>query len=174
MLSDKMIYSISQQIKKEYESAYMYLEVADFYENQGLMGFANWFIVQAQEEMDHGMIFYEYLHSNNSSAQFFNIEPSGAKFQDLKDPLKDSLKHEEFITDSINRIYELACKENDYRTKEFLNWFIIEQQEEEQEARGLLDKMMLFGENPASLFQLDKQCMRRQYSRTNKLRNSGA
>lgn len=170
MLSEKMIFTISQQIKKEYESAYLYLEIADFYEAQGLCGFANWFKVQAREEEDHAMIFYEYLHSNNACVQFYAIEPCVKKFSDLRAPLKAGLKHEEFITDSINKIYELAEKEKDLRTENFLNWFVVEQQEEEEKSQELLDKMDLFGANPAGLYQLDKEYENRSYTPSSKLK----
>ena len=73
MLSKEMVAIISEQIKKEYESAYMYLEISDYYQNLGLNGFANWFFIQAREEVDHAMIFYEYLHSNSAQVQFYEI-----------------------------------------------------------------------------------------------------
>ena len=173
MLSEKMIFTISQQIKKEFDSAYLYLEIADFYEAQGLAGFANWFIVQAKEEEDHAMLFYEYLHTNGSCVQFFPIEPTNMTYADIFAPLKIGLKHEKMITESINKIYELAYKENDLRTKNFLTWFIFEQQEEESNSQLLLEQMDLFGTDSSGLYQLDKEYGSRKYKPLSELKKTG-
>lgn len=170
MLSDKMIELISRQIKNEYESAYLYLEIADYYTTKNLLGFSNWFLIQAREEEDHAIIFYNYLHSNNASIDFYNIESSNNKFPDLISPLKETLMHEEFITSSINKIYELAEKEHDFRTKNFLNWFIEEQQEEEENAYSLISNMETFGSDLSGLYQLDREYFSRTYKKCNKLK----
>lgn len=161
MLSKKIVSLISEQIKNEYESAYLYLEVADYFHSEGLNGFANWYLIQAREEVSHAEIFYDYLHRNNERAQFFTLEPSRKVFMNHKMPIEDSLRHEEFITDCINKIYEHAEKEKDYRTKKLLNWFISEQQEEEDAALENLERIQLFGGNPAGLFLLDKEMAKR-------------
>lgn len=164
MLSKEMVAIISEQIKKEYESAYMYLEISDYYQNLGLNGFVNWFFIQAREEVDHAMIFYEYLHSNSAQVQFYEIKPTFRKYGDVSEPLEESLIHEEYVTDSINKIYELAEKEKDFRTKQFLSWFITEQQEEEENARKIIEKMKLFGSSAAGLYELDHEFNKRFYS----------
>lgn len=161
MLSKKMVSLISEQIKNEFESAYLYLIIADYFQDQGLFGFANWYVVQAKEETKHAMIFYDYIHTNNERVQFYTIEPSRKIFDNPKKPLEDSVVHEEFITSCVNQIYELAEKEKDYRTKKFLNWFISEQQEEEENAHANLEKMNLYGGNPAGLYLLDKEMGKR-------------
>lgn len=170
MLSEKMIVTLSQQIKKEYESAYLYLEIGDFFGSRGLKGFRNWYFVQAREEEDHAMVIYEYMHANNAKVQFYSIEPGDNKFSDLITPIKAGINHERFITDSINKIYELAEHENDYRTKQFLNWFIAEQMEEEDTAQEVLDKMELFGETSSGLYQLDKEYGMREYEKCSQLK----
>lgn len=166
MLSKKMVSLISEQIKNEYESAYLYLEIADYFQAEGLCGFSNWYLVQAREETKHAMIFYDYLHDNNERVMFYSLEPSRKIFSDHKKPLEESLIHEEFITSCVNQIYELAEKEKDYRTKKFLNWFISEQQEEEENAHLNLDKMNLYGGNAAGLYLLDKEMAKRCYENT--------
>lgn len=165
MLSEKMIVTLSQQIKKEYESAYLYLIIGEFFGSRGLKGFRNWYFVQAREEEDHAMIIFEYMHANDAKVHFYSIEPMDSNFSDLMTPIKQGLNHEKFITDSINKIYELAEKENDYRTENFLSWFIVEQQEEEQQAKEVLNKMQLFGETSSGLYQLDKEFESRIYKK---------
>lgn len=164
MLSEKMQIMLSEQIKKEYESAYLYLEISDFYENQGLSGFANWFKIQAREEVEHAMKFYNYLIENDSQVQFYCIQPMDTNFKDFQQPLELSLQHEQLITTSINRIYSQALLEEDYRTQIFLSWFIHEQIEEETNASNLINEMKLFGVNPAGLYQLNKQYEQRTFS----------
>ncbi len=156
-----MVALINEQIKKEYESAFLYLEISDFYQSKGLTGFANWFLCQAKEETEHAMKFFNYLHDNNERAVFYSIEPSNKEYKNYKKPLEDSLTHEIYITKSIEQIYELAQNEKDYRTQKFLNWFINEQQEEEDSAQSNLEKMALYGDNPAGLFLLDKEFSKR-------------
>lgn len=156
-----MVSLISEQIKKEYESAFLYLEISDYFQSEGLAGFANWFLLQSKEECNHAIRFYNYLHNNDERAVFFSIEPSGKTFTNYKKALEESFNHEIYITNSINQIYELAEKEKDYRTQKFLNWFIDEQLEEEESAHENLEKILLYGDSPAGLFLLDKELAKR-------------
>lgn len=161
MLSKKIASLLCEQIEHELESAYMYLEIADYFQWQGLEGFASWYKVQAREEIDHARRFYDYLHQNNERAVFYSLEPRGIVFENYKKPLEESLKQEEFITSCINKIYNQAESEKDYRTKKFLNWFISEQQEEEENAHDNLDKIDMFGSNAAGLYLLDREMAKR-------------
>lgn len=169
MISEKMISMISEQIRREYESAYLYLEVADFYSSNGLEGFANWFKIQAREEEDHAMIFYEYLHSQNARVCFYDIQARNKTYHDYKVPLNEALVHEVYITENINKIYEFAIKEKDYGTQMMLQWFIVEQQEEEEQVHRLISQLDLFGSNPSGLYQLDKEYGERSYKCCQKL-----
>lgn len=165
---------MSEQIRREYESAYLYLEVADYYETKGLSGFANWFKVQAREEEDHAMIFYEYLHLNNAKVCFYDIQARNKNYHDYKVPLKEALMHEESITESIVQIYELAEKEKDYGSLILLQWFIGEQQEEEASARKLIEQSEMYGGTPGGLYQLDKDYGARTYHGCSKLKTMEA
>ena len=162
MLSDTINTLINQQITKEFFSAYMYLDIANYFEDKGLTGFSSWFKIQAHEELDHGMKFYQYLHDNNEKIILEKIAAPNQHFDSLGDALKESLKHEEYVTSSINKIYEEATNEKDYRTLEFLNWFIKEQAEEEKSAQMLISKMMLFGNEGKSLYLLDQELGQRK------------
>lgn len=167
MLSKKMISLLSEQVKNEFESAYLYLIAADYFHSEGLPGFASWYINHSKEEVEHAMIFYDYIHKNNERVQFFNLEPTRTIYSSLTKPLEDTIVHEDFITTCINQIYEVAAKEKDYRTTNFLTWFITEQQEEEENAHANMDKLNLFGNNPAGLYLLDKE-MGNRYGKHNK------
>lgn len=163
MLSKKISTLINEQIKKELDSAYLYLEVADFYESNGLKGFANWFKVQAKEEQDHAEIFYNFLHSMNEPVMFYKIEPSGKIFSTLLEPLEEALEHEQFISASINNIVSEANEENEYAALTMLEWFVKEQMEEEENAQELIDSMKLFGDSCGGLYALDKDLSCREY-----------
>lgn len=162
MLSEKIISMTNEQIKKELYSAYLYLAIANFYEENGLCGFANWFIIQAKEEEDHAMRFCKYLHENNAKITLFSIPSPNVKFNEFEDPLELSYRHEQEVTESINRIFAQAEVEKDYRTKNFLQWFIEEQLEEEVSAKTLYDKVCFFGSTPEGLYKLDKECKKRR------------
>lgn len=155
---------LNEQINKEMYSAYLYLSIANFYEEKGLTGFANWFEIQAKEEMDHAMLFYTYLHNNEQKVTLEAIAKPDKVFTNLGDPLKESLAHEKYVTALINKIYEVAEKANDNRTKQFLSWFIEEQGEEEKNASDLITKMSLFGESSHGLYLLNSELQNRTYS----------
>ena len=155
---------MNEQITKEFHSAYLYLDFANFYESKGLLGFANWFKIQGKEELDHGMLFYQYLQNNGEKVKFDKIEAPDVEVETFMDPLEESLKQEQFVTDCINMIYREAEGLKDYRSMELLDWFIKEQGEEETSAQELISKMELFGEDSSGLYLLDKECGKREYS----------
>lgn len=155
---------LSHQINKELFSAYLYLEFNNILQDKGLKGFAHWFMVQAQEERDHAMLFYEYLHHNNQKATLNPIEKPETTVSTVMEILEASLAHEEFITASINDIYEVALREKDYRTKEFLDWFVKEQGEEEANVHDLIDNVNLLGEDSQGLYLLDRELAARVYA----------
>ena len=99
---------LNQQINKEFYSAYLYLDIANFYASKGLDGFANWYQVQAKEEQDHAMLFYQYLHNNGQPVILEAVgKPDGA-FASLEAPLAAALEHERYVTALINAIYTAA------------------------------------------------------------------
>ncbi|WP_261793775.1 ferritin [Treponema pectinovorum] len=156
---------LNEQINKEMYSAYLYLSMANFYEEKGLTGFANWFEIQAKEEMDHAMMFYSYMHNNEQKVSLESIAKPDKVFNNLGDPLKEALAHEKYVTALINKIYDAALKANDHRTTQFLAWFIEEQGEEEKNASDLITKMSLFGESSHGLYLLNSELKNRKYSK---------
>ena len=164
MLHEKISSLMNSQINKEMFSAYLYLDFANFFENRGLMGFANWYKVQAKEELDHAMLFYQYLQNNNAKVKLEAIGAPDIKLVEFIDPVRESLRHEEYVTDLINKIYSVALEYKDYKSMEFLDWFIKEQGEEELNAQTLMTQMELFSLDSSSLFMLDNNLAKRKYS----------
>jgi ferritin len=163
VLDTKVKNLLVEQINKEFYSAYLYLDIADYYSDQGLMGFENYFTVQAQEERDHAMLFRQYLLNNSAKITLTAVDAPAASYESIRDPLPAVLKHEQYITSSINEIYKTAFECGDYRTLEFLNWFIKEQGEEEKNAEDNLNNYDLFAGDPKGLYLLDQELKSRVY-----------
>lgn len=155
---------LNQQVQKELYSAYLYFDMANYYSAEGLGGFSNWFYVQAQEEMSHAMLMRDYLLNNDEAVTLLAIEAPKGGYTDFMKPLTESLKHEQNVTSSINAIYGAALGAKDYRTVEFLNWFIREQGEEEKNAQDLIRKYELFGKDAKGLYALDQELAARTYA----------
>jgi ferritin len=156
MFSKKVTEMLNSQIQKEFYSAYLYLYFSNYYEEQGLKGFANWFRVQAQEERDHAMLFMQYMQNNDLAVTLDAIEKPQTSLSDHMDALKASLAHEQYVTQSIHNIYEAAHEAKDFRTMQFLDWFIKEQDN--------IKKMELFGTDCKGLYMLDQELGSRAYA----------
>ena len=163
-MNDKTAALLNDQINKEFYSAYLYLDMANFYTEKGLDGFANWYEIQAKEEQDHAMLMYQYLHNNGIKVTLEAIAKPDKTFTELMDPLKAGLEHEKYVTALINNIYASAQEDNDFRTAQFLDWFIKEQGEEEKKSMDLITKMELFGNDSRSLYMLNSELAARTYS----------
>lgn len=154
---------LNSQINKELYSAYLYLDMSRYYEDLGLEGFANWFFIQAQEERDHAMLFYRFMQNNGLKVGLKEIDAPDEKFEGVLQPLTVALEHEKYVTELIHNIFKVAMDDNDFRTMQFLNWFIDEQAEEEMNARELISKIECFGEQGPALYQIDKELETRVY-----------
>ena len=163
-MDQKVAYLLNDQINKEFYSAYLYLDMANFYTRKGLDGFANWYEIQAKEEQDHAMLMYQYLDNNDVEVTLEAIAKPDKAFSTLMDPLKAGLEHEKYVTSLINNIYSAAVAVNDFRTTQFLDWFIKEQGEEEKNSTDLITKMELFGDDARSLYMLNSELAGRVYS----------
>ena len=164
MMNTKVRELLNQQINKELYSAYLYLDFSNYFEDRGLDGFANWYMIQAQEERDHAMLFYQYLQNNNEKVTLEAIAKPDKVLDSDMTVLKAGLEHEEYVTSLINDIYAAAYEVKDFRTMQFLDWFVKEQGEEETNANDLITKMELFGSDPKSLYMLNSELKARVYS----------
>ncbi len=161
---DAKVYELlNDQINKEMYSAYLYLDMANFYTDRGLDGFANWFEVQASEEMEHGMKIYRYLHDNDQKVVLEAIAKPDKVYESLDCPLRAAYEHEQYVTSLIHAIYAAASDAKDYRTMQFMEWFIEEQCEEEKNAKDLVTKYELFAKDGGfGLYHLDSELKSRK------------
>jgi ferritin len=157
MISKKMEAALNTQINNEMYSAYLYSAMSADCAFKGLKGFANWFMVQYHEEMLHAMKFYEYVIKMGGKINLLPIKEPPAEFKSPMDMFTKTLAHEQFITKCIGDLVELAVKEKDHATEVFLQWYVTEQTEEEENDNDIIAQLKLIGTDTAALYLLDKE-----------------
>lgn len=170
-MDDKIYELMNTQINKELYAGYLYLAISNYYKDEGLDGYSNYYMVQAQEERDHALIFRNYLHDNDMSVKLLAVDAPEVDFHNFLEPLEAALEHERYVTGLINDIYAAAREVSDWRACQFLEWFIEEQLEEEANATDMITKMKLFGGDARSLYELDAEYGSRTYAQPSKLAN---
>ncbi|MDP2471794.1 MAG: ferritin [Candidatus Palauibacterales bacterium] len=156
MISKKLQDAINEQIKHELYSAYMYLAMSADCSDRNLVGFASWMRMQAQEEVAHGMRFYDFLVERGGRVQLQAIDQPPLEFGSPLEIMEKSLEHERFVTARINHLYDLAQEEQDRPAQVMLQWFITEQVEEEASIDEIVQRMKMFGADGPALFMLDR------------------
>jgi ferritin len=164
MLDKTISKLLNEQVNKEFYSAYLYLDFANYFTDAGLDGFANWFNVQAKEEQDHAMLMIQYLQNNAEKVTLEALAKPDVALNSHMDPLKGALVHEQFVTASIHNIYGVASEKKDYRTMQFLDWFVKEQGEEEKNAEDNIKKFELYGSDAKALYELNSEMAARVYA----------
>lgn len=164
MLNQKIADMLNEQVNKELYSGYLYLDFANYYADEGLDGFANWYEVQAKEERDHALMIRKYLIDNGVRVTFDAVAKPDKVFKNHSDPLAAGLEHERYVTSLVSAIYAAADAVKDFKTMQFLDWFVKEQGEEEKNADGLVKKMKLFGGDAKGLYMLNQELAARVYT----------
>ncbi len=163
-MNNKIAELLNDQINKELYSAYLYLDMANYYDELDLDGYANYYMIQAQEERDHALLFMKYMQINGLKVTLKAIDKPDKEFNSILDPLEIAAEHERYVTALINNIYHEAQLDRDYRAMKFLDWFVDEQMEEEDNADKMISKYKLFGSDPKGLYLLDQEYAARIYS----------
>ena len=164
MINEKVAQLLNEQINKEFYSAYLYLDMANYYDDMDLAGYANYYMVQAQEERDHALLFMKYMQNNGLKVTLEAIGKPDKQFGSVLDPLVIAAEHERYVTALINNIYHECHEAKDYRTMKFLDWFVDEQMEEEDSADTMVNRYKLFGQDPKGLYLLDQEYAARVYN----------
>ncbi len=164
MLNPKVQDAINEQINAELYSAYLYLSMAQYFEAEGLAGFANWFKIQFQEEQAHATIFMNYVNQRGGRVMLKAIDAVPTTWDSPMEVFRATLEHEQKVTALINSLYTLAMQEEDYATRDRLNWFVGEQVEEEDNCHALIDKLRLIGDNGMGLYMLNTELAARTYA----------
>ena len=156
MISEKLQEAINEQIKYELYSAYMYLAMSADCSDRNLTGFEHWMRLQAQEEIEHAMRFYDFLLERGGRVELQAIDKPPFEFGSPLEIMEQSLEHERFVTSRINGLYDLAQAEQDRPAQIMLQWFVTEQVEEEASIDEIVQRMKMFGTDGAALFMLDR------------------
>lgn len=157
MLSRKLQDALNEQIKNELYSGYLYLAMSAYFEANNLPGFAHWMRVQAGEEQEHALKFFDFIVDRGGRVVLQAIDQPPVEFQSPLAVFEATLVHEQKVTGLINKLYELAVAENDYPAQVMLQWFINEQVEEEKNATQIVETLKMIGEKGQALIMLDRE-----------------
>lgn len=164
MLNPNIEKTLNYQINRELYSSYLYLSMSSYLNELGLVGYANWFRIQAMEERDHALLIYDYVHRSGGSVTFDAIESPPKTFDGVLDVLKITAEHEALVTSLINNIVTQAIEEKDHKTSSFFTWFVNEQVEEEDNAATNIKKYELMGTDGKGVYLLDQEMAQRVYT----------
>lgn len=163
MLKKKLQKALNDQINAEMYSSYLYLSMESYFQSISLGGFANWMRGQVQEELMHGMKFYDFVVERGGRVTLDAIAKPEAQWKSPLDAFEAILKHEQHVTSLINDLVNLAISEKDHATNIFLQWFVSEQVEEEASVGAIVDRLRLIKDNPSGLFMLDAELSKRVF-----------
>lgn len=161
-MNKKLLDEMNVQINKEMYSGYLYLAMAAHFEEKNLPGFAHWMTIQAGEELEHAMKFFEFLNEVGGKVILEAIEKPDSEFGNPQKVFKQVLEHEQYVTSRIHLLYKLAVATNEFPTQMFLQWFVNEQVEEEKNASEILENLKLAGESGNSILMLDRALNQRK------------
>ena len=157
MLSTTMEKAVNEQINKEFYSAYLYLSMVAYFESLNLMGFAAWMRAQTQEEMFHGMKMFDQVNERGGRVTLDAIEKPETEWGSPLEAFDAALTHEQYVTGRINSLVDLARKESDHASVIFLQWFVMEQVEEESSVGAVVQQLRLIGDSANALLMLDRE-----------------
>lgn len=163
MLKEPMLKKLNDQIALEGYSAYLYYAMVGYFETINLKGFANWMLIQAQEEITHMHRIFTYINDRGASVTLQQVDQPPAMWESPLVCIAETLAHEQMISEKINECVTLALQENDHSTNAMLQWFVSEQVEEEAAADDLLQKLTMVGDNSSGLFLLDSELAKRTF-----------
>ena len=164
MISKDLQEALIEQLNKEYHSAYIYLGMSAYCSKEGFNGASNWFLIQYQEEVAHGMKLFNYLEDQDVEIKLPAIDEVKVEYKSLLDVFKKSLAHEQKMTKNLNILSDLAMKDKDHATYSLLQWYVTEQVEEEATVKEIIDHIKLVGDNGYGLYTIDKELSARVFN----------
>lgn len=157
MLSDTLQEALNEQINDELHAAYLYLSMSEYFAANNLDGFAHWMRMQREEEIGHAMKIFDFVLDRDGRVDLRTIEAPAADFSSPAEVARKALEHEQKVTKKINEIYKKAKSENDYPTEALMQWFVLEQVEEEASALKIAEQLEMAGDDNAALLMLDRE-----------------
>lgn len=163
MLKKTLEDAINDQIRREFESANIYLSMCAYFNSIDLPGFANWMMIQFQEEQMHALKFYNYVNDRGGRVRLQTLEGPAVDFDSVLDVFNKTLVHEQKVTGHINDLYALALEERDFAAQVFLQWYINEQVEEEKNVSDIINVLKRVGNDEHALLMLDREFAQRTF-----------
>ncbi len=157
MLSPKLQDALNKQINEEYYSSYLYQSMVAYMENLNLDGCAHWMRMQAEEEHLHAQKLFNYIIERSGRVELFAVKAPPLEWDSPLAAFKDALKHEQYMTNNINGLANLAQAEKDHATNNLMQWYVTEQVEEEANVDDIVKKLEMFGDTGQSLFMIDRE-----------------
>ena len=164
MLKKKMLKALNNQVNAEMYSSYLYLSMESYFQSVSLSGFSSWMRGQVQEELFHGMKFYDYINERGGRVTLDTIAKPDSEWKTPLTAFERILKHEQLVTSMVNDLMDLAIAEQDHATQIFLQWFVSEQVEEEATVGEVVNKLRLIKNDSAGLFFLDAEMAKRVFT----------
>jgi len=155
--------ALNDQLQAEFFSAYLYLSMSAYFEDQGLDGMANWMTIQFQEEQSHALKFYHYITERGGKVELQAIEKPKNEWDGALNVFEEALEHEQMISGRINDLADLAIQEKDHATHNMLQWFIAEQVEEEANVESIVGQLQLIGGQGHGIFMIDREMRGRTF-----------
>lgn len=163
MINEKLEKAFNDQINKELYSEYLYLSMQAYFERLNLKGFVNWMSVQVQEEHAHALGMFDYLNQRGGTVELEAIDKPETYWASPLAVFEQVLEHEEFVTSRINALMDVAEETKDRAAMSFLNWYLKEQVEEEDNVGNVLATLRLIGDDKKALLMLDKDLAARTF-----------
>ena len=157
MISEKMQSALNDQVNEEFYSAYLYLAMSSYCQTIGLPGFAHWMRIQYEEENMHVTRMYDYILNQGGAVHLKAIAEPEQEFGNPIEIIEKTLEHEQYITNLIHQLMDLAVQEKDYATQTFLQWYVTEQVEEEANVNDILAPLRMVGDDKGGLMMIDQQ-----------------
>ena len=164
MIDKKMQGAFNEQINAELYSAYLYLSMVAYFESVNLPGFATWMRVQTQEELMHAMKIYDYVNERGGRVILKSIGEPQTEWESPLAAFEAAYEHEQKVTGLINGLVNLAIEEKDHAANMFLQWFVNEQVEEENNADAIVQKLKLMADAPGGMYMLDNEMGQRVFT----------
>jgi ferritin len=164
MLSDKLLNELNNQLSREFESVHAYIAAAAYFHSEDLTGFANFFLVQSDEEKFHAMKIYNYINQLGGRIKIGAIQEPKNEFSSTLDAFQYALKHETALTQKIYSLMDIAMDEREHATISFLKWFVDEQMEEQDLMNGIVKRLERIQNDMTAIYMLDAELAQRTFT----------
>lgn len=165
-MTTAVLEAITRQIAAEFGASFSYLSMAAWCEHHKFMGAGKWLRLQSQEEHGHAMKLFNFVLARNYPVRLPGLDQPRSDFTSIVDVFERALAQEQDVSRQIDALYELAFQEKVFAAMAELQWFIIEQVEEEKTVREIVAKFHMVKDDPASLLDLDRELGARRGAET--------